>query len=101
MESTKEVPAAGTRRKPPNAGKGRKAGVPNKLTRTAKEAFQHAFEARGGAEGLAAWAKRSPTEFYKLYARLIPVETRISDPEGKPLSMRIEFVRPSGKSAED
>lgn len=60
--------------KPPNAGKGRKKGVPNKLTKSAREAFQHAFEAIGGAAELAEWAKANPTEFFKLYARLIPVE---------------------------
>jgi hypothetical protein len=61
-------------KRPPNAGKGRKAGVPNKLTKSAREAFQLAFVAVGGGTGLATWAKANPTEFYKLYARLIPVE---------------------------
>lgn len=57
-----------------NAGKGRKPGVPNKLTKSAREAFQLAFEKNGGGAALARWAKKNPTEFYKLYARLIPVE---------------------------
>jgi hypothetical protein len=59
-----------------NAGKGRKPGVPNKLTKSAREAFQFAFEviqAKKGI-GLSDWAEANPTEFYKLYARLIPVE---------------------------
>lgn len=60
--------------KPPNAGKGRKAGVPNKLTKSAREAFQLAFKQNGGADALTVWAHANPTEFYKLYARLIPVE---------------------------
>lgn len=64
--------AKGTR--PPNAGKGRKKGTPNKLTKSAREAFARAFEEAGGADGLAEWALENRTEFYKLYARLIPVE---------------------------
>ena len=67
------MPAAkGTR--PPNAGKGRKKGSANKLTKSAREAFALAFEEAGGAAGLTAWAQENRTEFYKLYARLIPVE---------------------------
>ena len=49
-------------------------GVPNKLTRSAREAFQLAFDSMGGPAGLSAWASANPTEFFKLYARLIPVE---------------------------
>lgn len=63
-----------TKRKPPNAGKGRKKGVPNKLTKSARDAFQLAFEQSGGFTALTEWAKANKTEFYKLYARLIPVE---------------------------
>lgn len=60
--------------KPPNAGKGRAKGVPNKLTKSAREAFQRAFDDTGGFESLSTWAKNNRTDFYKLYARLIPVE---------------------------
>lgn len=52
----------------------RPKGVPNKLTQSAREAFQLAFEQSGGYEQLTAWAKANRTEFYKLFARLIPVE---------------------------
>lgn len=32
-----------------------------------------AFNRMGGAGGLTKWGQENPTEFYKLYARLIPV----------------------------
>lgn len=53
---------------------GRKPGSLNKLTKSAREAFQLAFDATGGYDELARWAAANKTEFYKLYARLIPVE---------------------------
>ena len=53
---------------------GRQAGTPNKTTKSAREAFQFAFDALGGWAALSTWAKANPTEFFKLYARLIPVE---------------------------
>ena len=53
---------------------GRKSGSPNKLTKSARDAFALAFESIGGHAELGVWAKANKTEFYKLYARLIPVE---------------------------
>jgi hypothetical protein len=53
---------------------GRVRGIPNRLTKSAREAFQLAFTESGGAAGLTAWAKANPGPFYTLYARLIPVE---------------------------
>jgi hypothetical protein len=75
-----------TKRKPPAAGIGRKKGVPNKLTRAAKEAFGLAFEGIGGVPALIKWGKANRTEFYKLYARLIPTEAHVSNPDGTPLN---------------
>jgi hypothetical protein len=53
---------------------GRKKGVQNKLTQSAKQAFQFAFDELGGAKGLAQWGKKNKDEFYKLYSKLIPVD---------------------------
>ena len=67
------MPAAkGTR--PPNAGKGRPKGVPNKVTTSAREAYQRAFEGLGGVESLIAWGLENRSQFYTIHARLIPVE---------------------------
>lgn len=64
--------AKGTR--PPNAGKGRVKGSANKSTIAAREMFQRAAQGLGGLPALIDWAKDEPGEFWKLYARLIPVE---------------------------
>lgn len=76
-------------RKPPNAGKGRAKGVPNKLTKAAKEAFGLAFDGIGGVPALITWGKANRTEFYKLYARLIPTEAHVSNPDGSPLNFTL------------
>lgn len=80
-DTTKEVAGSG-KPKPPNAGKGRPKGSPNKLTSSAKQAFALAFEQIGGARALGQWAAENPTEFYKLFARLIPTELASADPAG-------------------
>lgn len=73
MADTKVLPSAGTRR-PPNAGKGRVKGVPNKFTKSVKDAVKAAFDDLQGDKkaNLLAWAKENPTEFYRLAAKLIP-----------------------------
>ena len=38
-------------------------------------AFAQTFEQIGGASRFAAWADRNPTEFFKLYAKLLPSST--------------------------
>jgi hypothetical protein len=56
---------------------GRVKGTPNHATRqmrSVRDAVKVAFDELGGAEGLAAWGRANRTEFYKLAARLIPVE---------------------------
>ena len=76
-------------RTPPNAGKGRPKGSRNKLTRDAKQAFQYAFDKIGGADQLAIWATENTGEFYKLFARMIPVDNRHSDAEGRALNFTL------------
>jgi hypothetical protein len=68
---------------------GKPKGAQSHLTKTAKEAFQFAFDKIGGAENLAIWATENTTEFYKLFARLIPVEQQISGKDGKELNFTL------------
>ena len=59
-----------------NAGKGRKRGVPNKTTASVQAALTEAFERRGGVDALIKWAEEDPTEFYKLWGKLIPKDIK-------------------------
>ena len=58
--------------KPDNSG--RKAGTPNKVSASVRTAFQQAFEAIGGVESFSKWAAANPDNFYKLYARMLPLQ---------------------------
>jgi hypothetical protein len=53
---------------------GRKSGTPNKLSASAKENIAAVFVRLGGYEAMTNWASENQTDFYKIYARLIPVE---------------------------
>jgi hypothetical protein len=84
--------AKGTR--PPNAGKGRQAGVPNKTTIAAKEAIAMAAEGLGGVDRLIAWAQEDPLNeraFWSgIYPKLIPVT--LAGEKNAPLVLRLERV---------
>ena len=74
---------------------GRPKGATNLTTRTAKEAFQLAFDKLGGWEGLAQWASKDPENrkvFYSLYARLIPTDVTSGGKELKAGAVTIERV---------
>lgn len=53
-------------------------GRPNLTTATAKENIIAVFNRLEGTAGMAKWAADNPTEFYRLYGRLIPAEQHIS-----------------------
>lgn len=53
---------------------GRKPGVPNKLTASAKAALDEAFNKLGGVDALVKFGRANPGEFYKIWARRIPQE---------------------------
>lgn len=76
---------------------GRAAGTPNKLTALAKDNIAAVFNRLGGTAAMADWATKNQTEFYKIYARLLPVE--VTGAGGDPIahSIKIEFV--SARSA--
>jgi hypothetical protein len=51
---------------------GRKKGTPNKAGVEVKAALERAFSTIGGHAAFARWAKANPTEFYKLWTKLLP-----------------------------
>lgn len=62
----------------PGPGPGRPKGMPNKITRTVRVAFEEAFREinvdPSKPYALGEWAKKNPTEFYRLASKLIPVQ---------------------------
>lgn len=66
------MPRGSTR--PPNAGKGRKKGVPNKNTQAIKDMLRQALDAAGGVAYLTEQARENPGPFMSLIAKLIPHE---------------------------
>lgn len=75
-------------KRPANAG--RRAGTPNKLTTSAKAALHEAFVELGGVPALVRWGKKAPTEFYKIWARLVPLE--VTGEGGQPLFQTIVYT---------
>jgi hypothetical protein len=61
---------AARKTKPPGRSKGSK----NLVGATAKENILAVFTRLGGTPAMAEWAEENRTEFYRLYARLIPTE---------------------------
>ena len=61
---------------------GRPRGAINLLSRTAKASVQQCFEDMGGLPAFVEWAKKNPTQFYQLYAKLLPHEVSGEDDGG-------------------
>lgn len=76
---------------------GRQKGVPNKTTRSAKEAIAFAAAGLGGAERLMDWAKEDPDNekafWTSIYPKLLPL-TVGGDPDSDPVKMShtVEFI---------
>lgn len=61
-----------------NNPKGRPKGSVNKVSATVKEALLSVYEKIGGDNSFATWAQSEPTEFYKLYTKLLPKEMEVN-----------------------
>ena len=84
---------------------GRPVGTKNKVTQSAREAFQEAFEKMGGVDALMEWGQVHPSAFYNLYGRMIPIEHQhsgavdIGDPRTALVGRLLQIVAevPSGE----
>lgn len=65
-----------------NRGKGRKKGVPNKMTATAKAAIALAADKLGGGERLYEWTQEAPENerafWTSIYPKLLPLDVHAS-----------------------
>jgi hypothetical protein len=59
---------------PPNAGKGRVKGVPNKVTGALKDMVLQALAGAGGVEYLQKQATENPTAFLTLVGKVLPLQ---------------------------
>lgn len=76
--------------KPPNAGKGRKKGVPNKVTGALKDMVLQALAGAGGVAYLQAQAMANPTAFLTLVGKVLPLSIGVEG-DGKAGATRVVF----------
>lgn len=69
---------------------GRQKGSKNKAGATAKENVIAVFTRLGGTAQMARWANDNLTDFYKLYAKLIPMDVNASI--NLPKGIKVEFI---------
>lgn len=105
-----DEPVKKTKRKPTGAaamgaGPGRPKGIPNKLTRSVKEAIQIAFDGVGGPEYLMRQAEENPQAFMTLLGKIIPTQVHNdltnSDGSLKPAVIQIVAANPKHGHSDD
>ena len=75
---------------PPNAGKGRVKGVPNKVTRELKDMILGALDKAGGVKYLQAKAETHPAAFLALVGKVLPLQ--VTGDKDAPLTIKIVSV---------
>ncbi len=70
---------------PPNAGKGRKKGVPNKVTKAVKEMILAALDKAGGEDYLVEQSEKNPTAFLTLVGKVLPLDVKLGNGDAGPL----------------
>ena len=77
-----------------NKGKGRKPGIPNKVTKALKDMILGALDDAGGQAYLQEQANKNPGPFLSLIGKVLPMDVRVGDPDGKPIVINILPVKP-------
>lgn len=57
---------------------GRVAGTPNRTTMGAKASILETFRQLGSTEHMVEWARANPSDFYRLFAKLVPTPVEVS-----------------------
>lgn len=69
-------------------------GSKNKVSGTAKENIVAVFTRLGSTAAMADWARENLTEFYRIYARLLPTEVQV-DSETRIYVMQLPAPQPT------
>ena len=78
---------------------GRQRGTPHQLTGAFREAVLHVYKGLGGHAAFLAWARENTTEYYRIAARLIPVELRSE--EDRTINVIIQRCPPVDRPSND
>ena len=78
-------PVKKTKSNLPGPGPGRPKGVPNKVSGLAKDAVAKVFDDIGGVDAMCEWAKGNQTQFYAIYAKLLPLQVNGAGENGEHL----------------
>lgn len=74
-------------------GSGRKAGVPNKMSTTVKENVVAVFEELGGTDHMKMWAIDNPSQFYSIYAKLLPTDVNNNVTGNTNMNLTVTLVK--------
>lgn len=79
------------KRLPPNAGKGRQKGVPNKATAQLKDMILGALDQAGGIEYLTERARdpKTASAFLTLVGKVLPMQVQGAGPNGEHVFQKI------------
>lgn len=99
MNDSSKVEESTDKKLPPNAGKGRQKGVPNKMTAEVKQMILDALEGAGGVGYLITQAHEKPAAFLALVGKVLPLQVNGAGENGEHLvSQEVTFriIRPDG-----